>query len=58
MEMNEHFVVPEKLKGKVVEEVAITSKAVVIKFTDNTFFDIYIDQAGNALKTSMNKIDD
>lgn len=55
--MHDFVVVPEELKGKIVEEVAITDKAVVIKFTDGTFFDIYLHPSGQVIKTSTNKID-
>lgn len=57
MEANDTIVVPEKLKGKTVEEIAITTKAVVIKFTDGTFFDIYLDPSKQVLKTSTNKLE-
>lgn len=30
-------VIPDKLKGRTIEDVAITTNAVVIKFTDGTF---------------------
>lgn len=48
---------PQKLKGKTVEDIAITPKAVVIKFTDGTFLDIYLDPPAQTLKTSTNKLD-
>ncbi|MDM5326182.1 hypothetical protein [Neobacillus sp. CF12] len=54
METNNFKVVPEKLVGKTVEEVAIANNAVVIKFTDGTFFDIYSSQT---LKTSTNNLE-
>lgn len=50
-------VIPDKLKGRTVEDVAITTNAVVIKFTDGTFLDIYLDEAAQTLKTSTNKLD-
>ncbi len=56
MKTNEHDVTPEKIKGRTVEEIVVTDKAVVIKFTDGTFLDIYLDQHG-ALKTSTNKLE-
>lgn len=37
METDDYKVTPEKLKGKTVADVAITTSAVVIKFTDGTF---------------------
>ncbi|WP_455675606.1 hypothetical protein [Pradoshia sp.] len=51
MKINEFDVTPEKIKGRTVEEIVVTDKAVVIKFKDGTFLDIYLDQHG-ALKTS------
>ncbi|MBD8071078.1 hypothetical protein [Bacillus sp. PS06] len=57
MEKNNFKVIPEKLKGKTVSDVAITTKAVVIKFTDGTFLDIYLDKSGQQLKTSTNKLE-
>lgn len=51
---NDYKVVPEELAGKIVEEVAIASHAVVIKFTDGTFLDIY---AQGPIKTSTNKLE-
>ncbi|WP_455660963.1 hypothetical protein [Pradoshia sp.] len=56
MKTNEYDVTPEKIKGRTVEEIVVTDKAVVIKFTDGTFLDIYLDQHG-ALKTSTNKLE-
>jgi hypothetical protein len=53
VETNDFKVVPEKLVGKTVEEVAIDTYAVVIKFTDGTFLDIFSQQP---IKTSTNKI--
>ncbi|WP_168157252.1 hypothetical protein [Sporosarcina ureilytica] len=53
---NNYTVSPEKLKGLTVEDVAITPSAVVIKFTDGTFLDIYLDST-QTLKTSTNKLD-
>ena len=57
MEMNRFQVTPEKIQGRTVEEIVVTDMAVVMKFTDGTFLDIYLDQRG-ALKTSMNKIEE
>ena len=57
MEMNRFQVTPEKILGRTVEEMVVTDMAVVMKFTDGTFLDIYLDQQG-ALKTSMNKIEE
>ncbi|MGM9930043.1 MULTISPECIES: hypothetical protein [Bacillaceae] len=57
MEMNRFQVTPEKIQGRTVEEIVVTDMAVVMKFTDGTFLDIYLDQQG-ALKTSMNKIEE
>ncbi|GAE25552.1 hypothetical protein JCM9140_1552 [Halalkalibacter wakoensis JCM 9140] len=51
-------VLPDELKGKTVEDMAITKSAVVIKFTDGTFFDIYLDKTAQSLKTSANKLDE
>ena len=56
MNVKEFEVTPEKIKGRTVEEIAVTDQAVVMKFTDGTFLDIYLDQYG-ALKTSTNKIE-
>ncbi|MDS9471708.1 hypothetical protein [Sporosarcina pasteurii] len=53
---NHNTVLPNKLQGLTVDDVAITPHAVVIKFTDGTFFDIYLD-AAQILKTSTNKLD-
>ena len=57
METTDFKEIPEKLIGSTVEDVAITTKAVVIKFTDGTFFDIYLDQSAQTLKTSTNKLE-
>jgi len=57
METNKFKVTPEKLKDKTVEDLAITTNAVVIKFTDGTFLDIYLDEFGKTLKTSTNKLE-
>ncbi|MDF2086079.1 hypothetical protein [Bacillus pseudomycoides] len=57
METNKFKVTPEKLKNKTVEDLAITTNAVVIKFTDGTFLDIYLDESGKTLKTSTNKLE-
>jgi hypothetical protein len=54
VETNDFKVVPETLAGKTVEEVAIDTYAVVIKFTDGTFLDIY---SQHPIKTSTNKIE-
>lgn len=54
METNDFKVVPENLVGKTVEEVEIATHAVVIKFTDGTFLDIYSQQP---IKTSTNKLE-
>lgn len=58
MDTNHFTVTPEKLKGKTVEDIATTPKAVVIKFTDGTFLDIYLDPNAQTLKTSTNKLDE
>ena len=55
MKTNDYEVVPEKLAGKIVEEVAIATHAVVIKFTDGTFLDVYSKEP---IKTSTNKLED
>jgi hypothetical protein len=57
METNECVVVPDQFKGKTVEEVAITTKSVVIKFTDGTYFDIFLHPSEQEMKTSTNKLD-
>ena len=57
MESNEYKVTPEKIQGRTVEEIVVTDMAVVMKFTDGIFLDIYLDQHG-ALKTSTNKIEE
>jgi hypothetical protein len=57
MEANRFEVTPEKLKGKIVEDVVVTDSAVVLKFSDGTFLDIYLDRARLVLKTSTNKLD-
>ncbi|WP_201741228.1 hypothetical protein [Pradoshia eiseniae] len=56
MNVKEFEVTPEKIKGRKVEDIVVTDMAVVMKFTDGTFLDIYLDQNG-ALKTSTNKIE-
>ncbi|MCM2677636.1 hypothetical protein [Alkalicoccobacillus plakortidis] len=56
MENHTFNATPEKLKGKVVSDVEITDHAVVIKFEDDTFLDIYLDPTKQALKTSTNKL--
>lgn len=57
MEIDNYKITPEKLKGKTVADVAITSNAVVIKFTDGTFLDVYLDKTAQTLKTSTNKLE-
>lgn len=57
METNDFIVTPEKVKGKTVEDLAITTNAVVIKFNDGTFLDIYLDKDAQTLKTSTNKLE-
>lgn len=57
MATNDFKVTPEKLVGKTVSDVAITPKAVVVKFTDGTFLDVYLDASGDVLKTSTNKLE-
>lgn len=57
METNNFKVIPEKPKGKTVVDVAITTSAVVIKFSDSTFLDIYLDKSSQTLKTSTNKLE-
>ena len=57
METNECVVVPDQFKGKTVEEVAITTKSVVIKFTDGTYFDIFLHPSEQEMKLSTNKLD-
>lgn len=58
MEINDFKVTSDKLIGKTVSDVAVTSHAVVIKFTDGTYLDVYLDQSAQTLKTSTNKLDD
>lgn len=57
MTINDFNVTAEKLIGKEVSDVAVTQKAVVVKFTDGTFLDVYLDASSQGLKTSMNKLD-
>ncbi|WOV83301.1 hypothetical protein PGH26_10230 [Sporosarcina jeotgali] len=57
MEKNDFNVTPEKLIGKTVSDVAVTANAVVIKFTDSTYLDIYLDNSAQLLKTSTNKLE-
>ncbi|WOD64833.1 hypothetical protein NQZ71_23190 (plasmid) [Niallia taxi] len=57
METNKFKVISEKLKGMTVADVAITTNAVVIKFSDGTYLDIYLDKATQTLKTSTNKLE-
>jgi hypothetical protein len=54
VETNDFKVVPEKLVGKTVEEAAIATHAVVNKFTDGTFLDVYFQQP---IKTLTNKLE-
>lgn len=58
MENNPYQVTLEKLAGKTVEDLAITDQAVVLKFTDGTFLDVYLDSSGRKLKTSTNKLEE
>lgn len=58
MGKNDYKVTPEKLIGKTVSDVAVTPKAVVVKFTDGTFLDVYLDASGGELITSTNKLED
>ena len=57
MDANSFKVIPEHLQGKTVEDVTIVTTAVVIKFTDGTFLDIYLDELSKSLKTSTNKLE-
>ncbi|WP_197276373.1 hypothetical protein [Bacillus sp. JCM 19034] len=57
METNKFKVVPEELKGKTVDDIVITNSAVVIKFNDGTFLDVYLDKSAKELKTSTNKLE-
>lgn len=57
MESKEFKVIPEEMKGKIVEDLAITKFAVVIKFSDGTYLDIYLDKSAKILKTSTNKLE-
>lgn len=54
--MEDNLVRPEKLQGKVLSNIEVTDEAVVIKFEDNTFLDIYLDETKIHLKTSTNKL--
>jgi hypothetical protein len=54
VETNDFSVVPEKLLGKTLEEGEIATHAVVIKFTDGTFLDVYSQQP---IKPSTNKLE-
>lgn len=57
METNEFEVTPEKLKGKTLDDVFVSDSSVVIKFTDGTFLDVYLDIEGKRLKTQTNKLE-
>jgi len=57
METDHFKVTAEKLKGKTVEDVAITTNAVVMKFTDGTYLDVYLDKSAQTLKTSTNMLE-
>ncbi|MED4130717.1 hypothetical protein [Shouchella miscanthi] len=46
----------QQLKGKAVFDLEITESAVVIKFSDNTFLDIYFDTDKQRLMTSTNTL--
>lgn len=54
--MGKNDQITDKLKGKIVEEVAFTDYAAVLKFTDGTFLDIYLDPSKEKLKISTNKL--
>lgn len=56
MTINDFQVTAEKLIGKQVVDVAVTLKAVVVKFTDGRFLDVYLDASSQVLKTSANKL--
>ncbi|MDQ0208631.1 hypothetical protein [Alkalicoccobacillus murimartini] len=56
MDKSEHNVTLQQLKGKVISDLEITEAAVVLKFEDNTFLDIYLDQEKQVIKTSTNKL--
>lgn len=55
--LDEFKVTLEKLKGRIVQDLSVTDNAVVIKFTDNTFLDVYLDKHSQKLKTSTNKLE-
>ncbi|PRO67141.1 hypothetical protein [Alkalicoccus urumqiensis] len=55
--MEDFTVYPANFAGKTVEEMAVAEKAVVVKFTDGTYLDVYVNAAGE-LKTSTNTLDD
>ena len=57
MKIDNFEVTADKLKGKTVEDVAITTNAVVMKFTDGTYLDVYLDKSAQTLKTSTNKLE-
>ncbi|MDQ0160008.1 hypothetical protein [Alkalibacillus salilacus] len=56
MSHHDFAVTTDQLKGKIVEEVAVNNFALVIKFTDNTYLDVYLDSTEKAIKTSTNQL--
>ncbi|WP_185970915.1 hypothetical protein [Alkalicoccobacillus porphyridii] len=56
MDNEECKVTTEKLKGKIVADVEVTDVAVVVRFEDNTYLDIYLDPKEPSLKASTNKL--
>ncbi|MFS0788874.1 hypothetical protein ABC345_21150 [Shouchella sp. 1P09AA] len=44
------------LKGKKLADLEIRKDAIVLKFEDDTFLDIYLDKHAQALKTSTNTL--
>ncbi|WP_169802529.1 hypothetical protein [Alkalihalobacillus trypoxylicola] len=56
MANEECTVTPERLKGKTVSDFTATKEAVVIKFEDHTYLDVYLDKTTQELKISTNKL--
>ncbi|MEY8749681.1 hypothetical protein [Alkalicoccobacillus gibsonii] len=49
-------VILQQLKGKIISDLEVTEAAVVLKFEDNTFLDIYLDSERKVIKASTNKL--
>ncbi|QKS69855.1 hypothetical protein FLK61_24010 [Paenalkalicoccus suaedae] len=56
MAEKEFTVTREKLEGKVVQDVSVNDKAVVIQFTDGTYLDVYMATETGSLKASTNQL--